>query len=425
MRKTGLKFIDLFAGIGAFHLALKDLGHECVFASELSPELQNLYKVNHGMTCHGDITKIEIDHIPQHDILCAGFPCQSFSKAGNQKGMNEARGKLFDEIAQILSFHKPQYFILENVRNIKTHNEGNTWLYIQQTLEELGYTIDQKIISPHHINIPQHRERLFIIGSRNPEDISNFVWLQAQEYKTNVNQILDKNLPNQTIDTVKQEALQTWMQFLKQMPNDKEPCKPLWSMEYNANYPIDVKWDELSLEDWFQYRGNYGYNLSQCTSLEEIFEHLPNYVKSQKGKPPKWKQNIIQRNRLFFEENKKNIDNNIMIEIGALPYESYKKLEWNCTNALKTYEDKLIQFRGSGIRIKKNDYLPSLVTVSTQIPIIGKNMRHIAPKEAARTQSLPENIILPETKAGSFRVLGNMVNITIVSQVAKELLKYA
>lgn len=111
-----LKYIDLFAGIGGFHIALENLGFECVFASELKESLADLYEINFGIRPNRDITKIAVEDIPVHDILCAGFPCQPFSKAGSQKGLEDERnGSLFDKIVEILDYHKPKYFILENV----------------------------------------------------------------------------------------------------------------------------------------------------------------------------------------------------------------------------------------------------------------------------------------------------------------------
>lgn len=125
MRK--LKFIDLFAGLGGFHIALKSFGHECVFASELNAELQDLYAKNFGVKPHGDIRNVDVYTIPSHDILCAGFPCQPFSKAGAQKGFECPQwGMLFDDIVEILRHHKPTYFIIENVPNLSSHDGGKT-----------------------------------------------------------------------------------------------------------------------------------------------------------------------------------------------------------------------------------------------------------------------------------------------------------
>lgn len=121
-----LRFIDLFAGLGGFHFALSELGHRCVFASELREDLQKLYRVNFpGTRIEGDITKILPKNIPPHDILCAGFPCQPFSQAGKRQGFNDEkdRGNLFYNICDILEYHHPQYVLLENVSNLKGHNE--------------------------------------------------------------------------------------------------------------------------------------------------------------------------------------------------------------------------------------------------------------------------------------------------------------
>ena len=184
-------FIDLFAGLGGFHIALKRLGHECVFASEIVPELKSLYKQNFGVDVADDITKIPVEEIPAHDVLCAGFPCQPFSKAGRQKGMQEDRGLLINSVIDILSYHRPRYFILENVRNLEKHDGGRTWQYIREHLEELGYSVDKQIISPHEIGIPQHRERIFIVGSI--IGLNHFEWLSPKPVKTDVRLIIDKS----------------------------------------------------------------------------------------------------------------------------------------------------------------------------------------------------------------------------------------
>ncbi len=423
-----LKFIDLFAGIGGFHIALERLGCECVFASELSEDLRTLYQQNFNLKCHGDITKINVEDIPQHDILCAGFPCQSFSKAGNQKGMNEARGKLFDEILTILAYHKPQYILLENVRNLLTHDKGYTWKYISEHLKELGYSIDKRILSPHYINIPQHRERVFIVGSLNIEDIQSMNWVEEQPYSTSVNKILSNN-QKPDLEPEKIEVLKIWERFINDLPKDENIYSPLWSMEFGANYPVNKNWKKMTLKEWQKYKGNYGFSLSKCKNIEEVFEHLPNYVRKEKNfnlqtdEPPIWKQNYILNNRKFYEKNKNYISDDLLNLINNFKQESWKKFEWNCKGAKKDFLDKLIQFRGSGVRIKRNDYIPSLVTVSTQIPVIGKSLRYIQSSEASKTQSLPDSIKLPETKAGAFRVLGNMVNIELVYNTAKSLLE--
>lgn len=159
-------FIDLFAGLGGFHMALKSLGHQCVFASEIKDDLQKLYRINFPNTpVYGDITLIAPENIPPHDIICAGFPCQPFSQAGKREGFNDTngRGNLFDYICAIAECHRPRYIFLENVSNLKGHDGGKTWETIKNRLEELRYEVKEKILSPHQFGIPQHRRRIYIV----------------------------------------------------------------------------------------------------------------------------------------------------------------------------------------------------------------------------------------------------------------------
>lgn len=131
-----MRFVDLFAGLGGFHLALKQLGHECVYASEINEELRELYLTNFGIKPEGDIRCEDISKIPPHDILCAGFPCQPFSKAGRQDGLeNPELGELYKYILEAIRQHHPRYFILENVPNFEMHDKGQTWQYIKSLLE--------------------------------------------------------------------------------------------------------------------------------------------------------------------------------------------------------------------------------------------------------------------------------------------------
>ncbi|MBR4301200.1 MAG: DNA cytosine methyltransferase [Bacteroidales bacterium] len=160
-------FIDLFAGIGGFRIAMQNLGGKCVFSSEWDKDAQKTYFANFGEVPFGDITKQHIkDCIPQKfDILCAGFPCQAFSIAGHRKGFEDTRGTLFFDVAQILKDRKPRAFFLENVKNLKSHDSGNTYQVIENTLKDLGYIVYSNVLnSMTHANIPQNRERIFIVG---------------------------------------------------------------------------------------------------------------------------------------------------------------------------------------------------------------------------------------------------------------------
>jgi DNA (cytosine-5)-methyltransferase 1 len=171
------KFIDLFAGIGGFRLALQNIGGKCIFTSEWNTDAQKTYRDNFGEVPFGDITKeLNRNYIPNDfDILCAGFPCQAFSIAGYQKGFADTRGTLFFDIEQIVEKHKPKVVFLENVKNLVSHDKGNTFKTIIETLEQkLGYKTFTKVMnSATHSNIPQNRERIFIVAF-DPKQVNNY-----------------------------------------------------------------------------------------------------------------------------------------------------------------------------------------------------------------------------------------------------------
>lgn len=166
--KPSFTFIDLFAGIGGFRLAMQANGGECVFSSEWDDAAKQTYYENYGEVPFGDITKAETKAlIPEHfDVLCAGFPCQAFSIAGYQKGFNDVRGTLFFDVADILEKHRPKAFYLENVKNLKSHDGGRTFSKIMDVLKNrLDYVVDSKVMNPcEYANVPQNRERIFIVG---------------------------------------------------------------------------------------------------------------------------------------------------------------------------------------------------------------------------------------------------------------------
>jgi len=171
------KFIDLFAGIGGFRLAMQNVGGKCVFTSEWEPSAKKTYRKNFGEVPFGDITKERVkNYIPQEfDVLCAGFPCQAFSIAGNRKGFADTRGTLFFDIEQIIEKHRPKVVFLENVKNLVSHDNGNTFKTILSVLEEkLNYKVYTKILnSMTHANVPQNRERIFIVAF-DPNQVENF-----------------------------------------------------------------------------------------------------------------------------------------------------------------------------------------------------------------------------------------------------------
>ncbi|MFQ5355634.1 MAG: DNA cytosine methyltransferase [Mariprofundaceae bacterium] len=158
------KFIDLFAGIGGIRLGFESVGGKCVFSSEWDTFAQDTYEANFGERPEGDITKIEPSSIPEHDVLLGGFPCQAFSICGDQKGFSDTRGTLFFNIEEILRIKKPFAFMLENVKNLKSHDKGRTLKTIIQHLEDLGYYVHHTVLNSLDFGVPQKRERTIIVG---------------------------------------------------------------------------------------------------------------------------------------------------------------------------------------------------------------------------------------------------------------------
>ena len=168
MNKSNWTFIDLFAGIGGMRIPFEESGGTCVFSSEWDEPAQQTYYHNFGEMPAGDITQIEEATLPEHDILLAGFPCQPFSIIGNKQGFEDTRGTLFFDIERILRAKQPQAFLLENVRQLVSHDSGRTFRVICEHLQELGYTIYHKILNALDFGVPQKRERIFIVGFRDP-----------------------------------------------------------------------------------------------------------------------------------------------------------------------------------------------------------------------------------------------------------------
>jgi len=158
------RFIDLFAGIGGFHQAASSLSGECVFACEIDKHAQESYFANYGLQPYDDITTLEASDVPDHDILLAGFPCQAFSICGNMRGFEDTRGTLFFDIARILEAKRPHAFVLENVKQLRSHDGGRTLKTIQMTLENLGYTVYVDVLNALNYGLPQKRERTIIVG---------------------------------------------------------------------------------------------------------------------------------------------------------------------------------------------------------------------------------------------------------------------
>lgn len=196
--KTKFTFIDLFAGIGGIRRGFESIGGECVFSSEWDKQAQVTYQANYGEIPYGDITKIKEEEIPSFNVLLAGFPCQPFSQAGLKKGFKDIRGTLFFDIARIVKFHKPDVIFLENVRNLASHDKGNTLKVITKTLEDLKYKVFVKILNAKDFGVPQNRARIYIICFK--DESINFNFPNEPKTKTALGDILEKTVdPKYTI----------------------------------------------------------------------------------------------------------------------------------------------------------------------------------------------------------------------------------
>lgn len=186
----GYTFIDLFAGLGGFRLALESLGASCVYSSEWDKDAARVYTANFGSVPAGDITKENESMIPDHDILCAGFPCQAFSISGKRRGFEDARGTLFFDVARIVRAKRPKVVFMENVRNFASHDGGRTLKVVKDTMEDLGYAFNWKVLNASDYGVPQKRERIYMVCFRNDLGIREFEYPAPFPLKRHVEDIL-------------------------------------------------------------------------------------------------------------------------------------------------------------------------------------------------------------------------------------------
>lgn len=429
MKSSSFRFIDLFSGLGGFHMALGRVGGSCVFAAEWKQHLRDLYLVNHGLYPVGDITEVDPATVPDHEVLTAGFPCQPFSKAGEQLGFEcTKQGDLFFNVEAILRAKRPRYFILENVPNLLKHDEGRTWTKIQARLgaRGLGYHIDAARFSPHNFDIPQIRERVYIVGSTEP--LTGFKWPVATNSETSVSSVLDdhpadaRGLAPQVL-----ECIEAWAAFMNACPASVVlPSYPLWSMEWGATYPYEHETPFsrrafLGADGLKGFKGSHGTRLGYLRDIADRWQALPSHARTEELRFPKWKIDFIRQNREFYDENRSWIDP-WLPRILKFP-SSLQKLEWNIQGGKQDIWDYVLQFRASGLRVKRRTTAPSLIAMTdTQVPIIAWEKRYMTPRECARLQSMEGLKQLPSRPTQAFQALGNAVNTQVVERVARALL---
>lgn len=435
-----MKFVDLFAGLGGFHKALDTLGHECVFACEIDPELRLIYKENFpkaSKTIYGDIRDCK-DRVPAHEILCAGFPCQPFSKSGTQKGLKDkTRGTLFHEILHVLDHRRPEYVILENVGNFERHDEGRTWKIVRESLEKLGYDVrgtehvatgGTGLLSPHHFGFPHSRERFYIVarqGKLQRESLPK----GDRSCATNLEDIVQAKgqlRPIDRIETVltlqQRKCIDHWNALLSKLPEGRVelPSFPIWGDEFEATYPFE-KHSPFKAPIAELRRAVNGHTALSRVPREELLELLPSYARHDVEQFPRWKVDFIRKNREWFEEHRKYFGIRWLRKLREFP-PSLRKLEWNCQGEERDLWQHVLQFRPSGLRVKRYSACPSLVAMtSTQIPLLGPERRFLTRVEGLRLQGFPDTHKIPESRSKTFHALGNAVHVGVVGAIANKL----
>lgn len=358
-------FADMFCGIGGFHVALTDLGGRCVFACDSDAACRQVYRDNFGMEPADDVRNLVPSEVPDHDVLCAGFPCQSFSKAGKQGARNDSRGQLFDVLMDIIRTKRPVHVLLENVRHIKTIDGGKVLEHVVSSLSSEGYQVQMIETSPHHHGVPQLRPRVFFVGTRTdcaPIKMGPLPPLKPFTF----------DRTESKLDPVIMHVFEAWNEAL-----------PILRSHDKGTFPVHL--------DFFD-------------------APVPN------ASARDWKAILIRKNQALYAAHKAEWDAwRSKHESVLAQKEVYRRLEWTAGRIASDASlwNQFIQMRPSGIRVKRPDFFPTLVAM-VQVPIYGSERRYLTPRECARLQSLPDTFKLHAVDRVAYKQLGNSVNVRCV-----------
>ena len=432
-----LKFVDLFAGLGGFHRAMAELGHVCVFASEVDTGLREAYVRNFPnmkRRLYGDIRDSR-DLVPEHDVLCAGFPCQPFSKSGKQQGLRDlTRGTLFFEIQEIVRVRRPQFLILENVGNFEVHDSGRTWRTVYNSLNSLGYQVrgtthvksgGHGLISPHHLGFPHRRDRFFIVASRDQLPSDPFPSVNRSQ-PTSLASIVqprstlsEEDIRESALSMRQIKCIQLWNRLIQAIPKEISILSPLWGDETVCRYPYRRTTPYYSMLTSGGKRPPRRGRPSQ--HFEAKLSRLPPYARSKAAVFPKWKSDFIRDSRAWFERVQPWIPPYWREELRSLPH-TLRRMEWNCKGEPRDLWRYVLQFRPSGLRVHRYESCPSLVSMTiTQIPILGPEQRFITRTEGLRLFGFPDWHALPQSRRAAFRALGNSVHVAVVKAIGVQL----
>tara|TARA_R110000803_G_scaffold62972_2_gene123441 strand:+ start:212 stop:1531 length:1320 start_codon:yes stop_codon:yes gene_type:complete len=431
MTNKDFKFVDLFAGIGGFHQALEQEGGQCVMAVELDKNCQKVYQELFKASDHKLVSNIrdltllddgtlrpldELSNlVPDHDMLCGGFPCQPFSKAGKQLGVEDTtRGTLFFDIVRIILAKKPKFILLENVKNLVSMRHTNTWLTILKTLEDAGYSVSNapQIMSPHKFSkaeggSPQLRERVFIMAVRHdgeqvaPPSLDLPDFYGYGEKGWSLEDILDEdetipNIENYRLSGDRLAWFNAWQAFTEGVEAETLPGFPIWVDAFKETPDTDP---DIS----------------------------------------RWKQNFLNKNSEFYNSNKAFIDTWLKVEWGdsgtVLEFPpSRRKFEWQAGQTQTTRQERdmeklLVSFRASGVRVKSPSHSPALTATASDGVWVGSRKRKLTPKECARLQGMDADRFNAAIKSSgvsdstAYKQLGNAVNVGVVKIAVRSLMK--